>query len=394
MSNLLIPACAAACCGGQREATALVVSTPPPHRGGRHWVFVKLTTDDGLVGVGEVYKAPFHPLTVAKMIEDVGETYALGSDPFQIERLWRSVYYGDGYESHDHHQHPDHALTGVLSALEMGLLGHRRQGPEPTHLQPARRPSPRHTALLHLPLAGARRHQPPPHAYRPGRRGGERTRPCGRRLHGVEVRPAHRRDGQPRPARAASRPIGQRRSRSAHGARSSGQPSGYSHRHPRPIHHIRHHPLRPPHRAVRPALVRGAGAGGEPRRDGTGGATTIPVATGERLATKFEWFEFRELLEKQAAAILQMALGRVGGILEARKIAGMAEAYYAQIAPHLYCAPSRRRRTSKWAPAARTSSSKRASAASTASTPRYSRSRSSGRTATSSRRPSRALGWN
>ena len=64
--------------------------------------------------------------------------------------------------------------------------------------------------------------------------------------------------------------------------------------------------------------------------------TSIPVASGERLATKFE---FRELLEKQAAVILQMALGRVGGILEAKKIAGMAEAYYAQIAPHLYCGP-------------------------------------------------------
>jgi 2-dehydro-3-deoxyphosphogalactonate aldolase len=64
--------------------------------------------------------------------------------------------------------------------------------------------------------------------------------------------------------------------------------------------------------------------------------TSIPVATGERLSTKYE---FRELLEKQAAAILQMALGRVGGILEAKKIAGMAEAYYAQIAPHLYCGP-------------------------------------------------------
>jgi 2-dehydro-3-deoxyphosphogalactonate aldolase len=65
-------------------------------------------------------------------------------------------------------------------------------------------------------------------------------------------------------------------------------------------------------------------------------STSIPIATGERLATKYE---FRELLEKQAAVILQMALGRVGGILEAKKIAGMAEAYYAEIAPHLWCGP-------------------------------------------------------
>ena len=40
-----------------------------------------------------------------------------------------------------------------------------------------------------------------------------------------------------------------------------------------------------------------------------------------------------------AAAILQMNLGRVGGILEAKKIAGMAEVHHAQIAPHLYCGP-------------------------------------------------------
>ena len=41
----------------------------------------------------------------------------------------------------------------------------------------------------------------------------------------------------------------------------------------------------------------------------------------------------------RAAAILQPNLGRVGGLLEGKKIAGMAEAHYAQIAPHLYCGP-------------------------------------------------------
>jgi 2-dehydro-3-deoxyphosphogalactonate aldolase len=65
-------------------------------------------------------------------------------------------------------------------------------------------------------------------------------------------------------------------------------------------------------------------------------STSIPIATGERLATKYE---FAGLLNKQAASILQMALGRVRGILEAKKIAGMAEAHYALIAPHLYCGP-------------------------------------------------------
>ncbi|MHA1600568.1 MAG: mandelate racemase/muconate lactonizing enzyme family protein, partial [Alphaproteobacteria bacterium] len=65
-------------------------------------------------------------------------------------------------------------------------------------------------------------------------------------------------------------------------------------------------------------------------------ATSIPVATGERLTTKYE---FARVLACRAASILQMALGRVGGLLEAKKIAGMAEAHYAQVAPHLYCGP-------------------------------------------------------
>jgi 2-dehydro-3-deoxyphosphogalactonate aldolase len=65
-------------------------------------------------------------------------------------------------------------------------------------------------------------------------------------------------------------------------------------------------------------------------------ATTIPIATGERLTTKYD---FARLLRAGAAAILQMNLGRVGGILEAKKIAGMAEVDHVQIAPHLYCGP-------------------------------------------------------
>ncbi len=59
--------------------------------------------------------------------------------------------------------------------------------------------------------------------------------------------------------------------------------------------------------------------------------THLPIATGERLFTKWA---FREVLEKQAATILQPDLCHAGGIFEGRLIAGMAEAYYAAIAPH------------------------------------------------------------
>lgn len=59
--------------------------------------------------------------------------------------------------------------------------------------------------------------------------------------------------------------------------------------------------------------------------------THLPIATGERVFTKWG---FREVLEKKAATILQPDVCHAGGITEVRLIAGMAEAYYASIAPH------------------------------------------------------------
>lgn len=59
--------------------------------------------------------------------------------------------------------------------------------------------------------------------------------------------------------------------------------------------------------------------------------THLPIATGERVFTKWG---FREVLEKKAATVLQPDMCHAGGITEVRLIAGMAEAYYASIAPH------------------------------------------------------------
>ena len=72
--------------------------------------------------------------------------------------------------------------------------------------------------------------------------------------------------------------------------------------------------------------------------------TSIPIATGERLVTIFE---FADLLKKQAAQIIQLDVGQCGGILESKKIAGMAEAFYAHDrAAHVLRASRRRRRYS------------------------------------------------
>ncbi|MBI3209949.1 MAG: galactonate dehydratase [Candidatus Solibacter usitatus] len=59
--------------------------------------------------------------------------------------------------------------------------------------------------------------------------------------------------------------------------------------------------------------------------------THIPIATGERIFLKWG---FKEILEKRAAAILQPDVCYAGGITELKIIAGMAEAYYTPLAPH------------------------------------------------------------
>lgn len=64
--------------------------------------------------------------------------------------------------------------------------------------------------------------------------------------------------------------------------------------------------------------------------------THIPIAAGERLYTKWG---FRDLLEKRAASVVQPDLSHAGGLMECRIIAGMAESYYAAVAPHCPLGP-------------------------------------------------------
>ncbi len=95
------------------EVKTFVVGNPPPRRGGRYFIFVKLTTDGGVSGIGEVYTATFPPHLVAKMVEDVAERHVLGQEPFHIEAMSRRIY-GRGFSLR-----PDLTLGGIMSGLEM-----------------------------------------------------------------------------------------------------------------------------------------------------------------------------------------------------------------------------------------------------------------------------------
>ena len=67
------------------DIKTFVVGNPPPHYGGRYFVFVRLTTDSRVDGIGEAYCVPFDPHLVEKLIVDVFQRYLHGQDPHHIE---------------------------------------------------------------------------------------------------------------------------------------------------------------------------------------------------------------------------------------------------------------------------------------------------------------------
>lgn len=319
------------------DIQSFVVSTPPPHRGGRVWIFLKLTTDNGIEGIGEPYKVPFHPDTVEKMIEDFGETYVVGTDPFNIEKLWRKVYYGEGYERRDHHQHPDHTVMGLLSAFEMAcwdIVGKALEQPVYNLLGGKYHERLRSYTYLYAPADKSKRWSPHTNpdeaaelaaAYLKEGFTAVKFDPLMDIMEDSDPRepPLDRLDNAEAVVKSVREAVGGRCDIliGTHGQSTTSGSIRFARRVEKYDPLWFEEPV-PPENIDEMARV--------------AKATTIPVASGERLATKYE---FRQLLEKQAAAILQMALGRVGGILEAKKIAGMGEAHYAQIAPHLYCGP-------------------------------------------------------
>jgi galactonate dehydratase len=310
-----------------------VVGNPPPRFGGRYFLFLKLTTDDGVEGIGEVYAASFAPKTIVAMIEDVFEHHILGADPFRIELIWRNVY-GRGYS-----MRPDISLMGVLSGIEMALwdIVGKAVG-KPVYALLGGKVHERLRSYTYLyPRADGGDAYDDPAVYR------DADAAATRALEYVEMGftavkfdpagPYSTLDPrQPSLARLDLSEAFCKKIRAAVGDRcdllfgTHGQftTSGA-------IRLARRIEAYDPLWFEEPVPPEMPEQMAEVARH-----TRIPIASGERLTTKYE---FARLLELRAASILQMALGRVGGLIEAKKIAGMAEAHYAQIAPHLYCGP-------------------------------------------------------
>ncbi len=311
-----------------KKIKTFVVGNPPPHFGGRYWIFLKLTTDKDIIGYGEVYSVPFHPKIVSKMIEDVFERYVKNKDPFKIEKLWRTIY-SSGYT-----QRPDISLMGIISGIEMAcwdIIGKELNKPiyellggqvnkklrSYTYLYPKK--SDKTDVYTNPSLAAERANEyidqgfdaikfDPVGAYTPL----DPRQLSLEELVKIEIFVKKIHDSVKNKCDLL---IG------THGQMNTACAIRLAKRLEKFDPMWFEEPV-PPENFDEMGKV--------------ASSTTIPIATGERLATKYE---FSKILQSKGASILQMNLGRAGGILEAKKIAGLAETHYAQIAPHLYCGP-------------------------------------------------------
>ena len=306
-----------------------VVGNRPPGWGGRYFIFVKLVTDTGIVGYGEVYAAAVGPRAMEAVIRDVFERHMAGENPENVEMMFRRCY-SSGFT-----QRPDPTVMGAFSGMEMAcwdILGKAHQRPvyallgglmnqrirSYTYLYPlphhdinAFWSSPEMTAesaveMVRIGFTALKFDPAGPYTLRGGHQPAmtdiaKSIEMC-RAIRGAV-------------GNKADLLFGTHGQFTTDGAIRLGQmleqfnPLWYE----EPI---------PPDNLLEFAKV--------------AQAVRIPIATGERMTTKTE---FGMLLRTGGASILQPALGRSGGILETKKIAAIAEIFNAQVAPHLYAGP-------------------------------------------------------
>ncbi len=311
-----------------QDLEIIVTAPPAPGWGGRYWQLVKVTTDTGITGWGEVYAAALGPDAMAAVIRDVFERHMVGENPASIELMFRRVH-SSGFTAR-----PDPTVMGAFSGLEIAcwdILGKDRDLPvwamlgglvnnrirAYTYLYPE--PGQDMDAFwVSAEMAAAAGQAAVERGYT-----AVKFDPAGPYTIRGGHQPAMRDISRSAEFCAAIRDAVGDRADLLFGTHGQFNAAGA----------LR---LADAIKAYSPAWYE------EPVTpdDWEGLArvcagTTLPVAVGERLTTKAEF----ALALKAGAAILQPALGRAGGLWEAKKIAVLAEAAGAQLAPHLYAGP-------------------------------------------------------
>ncbi|MEE8336422.1 MAG: mandelate racemase/muconate lactonizing enzyme family protein [Dehalococcoidia bacterium] len=295
-----------------------------PYRGGSKWLFIQLFTDEGIVGLGE--RVTGHATNLQSQIallHDLCDRFVIGQSPFDIEKIWQAMY----GTVHDY-RHPGLGTTPAISAIEMAcwdIVG--KATGQPIYNLLGGKYHDRLKAYAYMPMEGVL--EDPEKAGQVAIKllaeGNTACKldpfmpsfPLPRDFSLKTIKHAAKIFQAIRDAVGDELEIGI----GTHGQFSTAgairvasifeqfNPMWFE----EPV---------PPENVDEMARV--------------AAHTSIPIASGERLVTKYE---FAELLIKQAAQIIQLDVGQCGGILESKKIAGMAEAHYAMIAPHMYVGP-------------------------------------------------------
>ncbi len=312
-----------------KDLDVIVTASPPPGWGGRYWLLVKVTTDSGIVGWGECYGAAVGPEAMRAVIEDVFERHMAGDSPENIELMFRRVY-SSGFTGR-----PDPSVMAAFSGLEIAcwdILGKARERPVWALMGGKMNERVRaYTYLYPLP------HHDLTDFWTSPEMTAEAAADCvARGYTAVKLDPAgpYTIRGGHQPAmsdismsaamcKAVREAVGDKADIlfGTHGQFTTGGAIRLA-KAIEPYAPLWYEEPVPPDNVDAMAKV--------------ARATSITVATGERLTTKAE---FAPVLRAGAANILQPALGRAGGIWECKKIAAMAEVYNALMAPHLYAGP-------------------------------------------------------
>lgn len=311
------------------EVETFVVANPPPSYGGRYFVFVKLSTDTGASGWGEVYSPPMATDTITALIADVFGRRVEGTDPFRIEERARQIY------SLGFTQRPDTIMGGIISGFDMAswdivgketgrnvvdLLGGRVRDQIRTYTYLYPGPGDDGDAVYsNADVAASRAVE-----YLEAGHTAVKFDPAGPyRAVGPRQPSLNELDRSEAMAQAVRRAVGPNADL-CFGTHGQFTPSGA-------IRLAQRLESSSPLWFEEPTPPDIPEAMAEVARQ-----TTIPVAAGERLTSVFE---FQRLLTTGAASILQPNLARAGGITAGKKIAAVAETFGAQLAPHLYCGP-------------------------------------------------------
>ena len=289
--------------------------------GGRNWVFLKLITDDGLEGMGECNMSFGREQSLVQLIKELSEPFIIGTNPFDTEKLWDRLYSG----SHGF-RHPGIVSTQVVAAYDMAywdIVGKALNQPIYNLLGGKYNEKLRAYTYIY-----------DWHAPQPPEKAGEAAAKLveqgftAMKLDPIKIHPAprdisldelHYTEAVVRSIREA---VGDKADilMGTHGQLTTHSAIRFA-KMLEPYEPLWFEEPVPPENMDEMARV--------------AQQTSIPIATGERLATMHE---FNLLLKKQAAHIIQAHVG-LNGIMGMKKIAGMCEANYAQIAPWMWCGP-------------------------------------------------------